>query len=57
MSKTTLYFTIAIFIVVFIGLVWFGMKSYLDIKRHKRQSELDLKERREKMKRDLKTRE
>jgi amino acid permease len=57
MSKTTLYFTIAIFIVLFVGLVWFGMKSYLDIKRHKRQSKLDLKERREKMKRDLKTRE
>ncbi len=56
MSKTTLYFTIAIFIVLFIGLVWFGLKSYHDIKRHKRQSELDLKERREKMKRDLKTR-
>ncbi|GAA6528532.1 MAG: hypothetical protein LKH27_08590 [Prevotella sp.] len=56
MSKTTLYFTIAIFIVLFIGLVWFGLKSYLDIKRHKLQSERDRKERLERMKQNLKSR-
>ena len=56
MSKTTLYFTIAIFIVLFIGLVWFGVKSYLDIKRHKFQSERDRKEGLERMKQNLKSR-
>ncbi|MCH3995916.1 hypothetical protein NG821_02200 [Prevotella cerevisiae] len=56
MSKTTLYLTIAIFFILFIGLVWFGLRSYLDMKKHKRLSEQARKERLEKMKQDLKNR-
>lgn len=50
MSKSEIYVTIAVLLLLTIILVWFGLKTYLDMKKRNRRREQQRKEWQERMK-------
>lgn len=49
MDRSFIYIIIAVFLILTIILIWFGMKFFLDTRKHKRDNELRRKAWRDKL--------